>query len=203
MQRITTGTSSGHAVSGFLIASESGKGIAPRFQGSGDSIFPISSVISTSIPAHGITQLGLRSHPEKTTMTLSCFGSDKLINTITPIRPPSYSGSGRTYPFSLLESLSDLFRWIFWYLRTPQSRGEAPIWGIPRFWAPGLVKQAPYQLLGTQASNVSSTALGSSTPFPKGYDCYGQNYGIVLYQQAGRVPFPLPVMSNSGAIYLL
>ena len=34
---------------------------------------------------------------------------------------------------------------------------------------------------------------------PPGYDCYGQHYGSVLYQQTGRDLFPFSVTPNSGA----
>ena len=45
----------------------------------------------------------------------------------------TYSGIGRIYFFSLLESLSDLSRQSSRSLRTPLHSAGAPIWGIPRF----------------------------------------------------------------------
>ena len=50
------------------------QGEAPNIQGSGDNskcvsnILPVSAVVQSSIPVHGITQLGLRSHPTGTTV---------------------------------------------------------------------------------------------------------------------------------------
>ena len=96
--QVRTGTSSGHQVSWYSITSGAGKSITSRFQRSGDSsmhqqiIIPISSVVSTSVPVHGITQLGLRSHPigpsapETIKMSLSSIGSDKPVYTTTSIR---------------------------------------------------------------------------------------------------------------------
>ena len=77
----------------------SGESLNLRIQGSGDSstrvrnILPTNSVISTSVPVHWITQLGLGSHPtgsstpEATTATLSFFRSNKLVYTTASIRP--------------------------------------------------------------------------------------------------------------------
>ena len=67
--------------------------VTPRIQGSGDSntslqnILTTSSVVYTSVPVHGITQLGFRSHPtgssapEAITMTFSCSGSVRPLYT--------------------------------------------------------------------------------------------------------------------------
>ena len=52
-----------------------------------------SPVISSSVPVHGFTQLGLRSHPiglstsEAAAMTLSFFRSDKPVYTTASVRP--------------------------------------------------------------------------------------------------------------------
>ena len=69
----------------------SGESLIPRIQGLGDSstcmrdILSISTLISTSVPVHGLTQLGFRSHPsgssvpEAITAPLSIFRSDKSV----------------------------------------------------------------------------------------------------------------------------
>ena len=79
--------------------SGSGESFTPRIQDSGDNstcmrdFLGASIVTSTSVPVHGLTQLGFRSHPsgssapEATTASLSFFGSDKLVYTTVSIRP--------------------------------------------------------------------------------------------------------------------
>ena len=76
----------------------SGEIFPASIQGSGDNgtcvpnILPDSFVVQRSVPVHGITQLGLRSHPtgsvthEALTMTLSFVRSDKLVYTTVSIR---------------------------------------------------------------------------------------------------------------------
>ena len=57
------------------------------------NILPTSSVVSTSVSVHRITQLDFRSHPtgsstpEATTMTFLCSRYDKPVYTTTSIRP--------------------------------------------------------------------------------------------------------------------
>ena len=100
-----------------------------------------------------------------------------------------------------------------WYESTPFSvlvpmgntlpRVWAPRWGIHRFGHLGSYRpQASYLLncFETGSGNVSSAPQGSSAPGPPGYDCYGQCYGSVLYQQAGWDSFPFPGMSSRGII---
>ena len=121
----------------------SGESFTPRIHGSGDSsaIVQISSqpvsvsVMPTSVPAHGIPQLGFRSHPaglsapEATKMTFS-FRPVYATMSIKPTGPcqPTQALAG---PIFLVRMLR--FTW------TSLHRGGAPIWGIPRFWVPGPV----------------------------------------------------------------
>ena len=66
--QVRSRSSSGNPVSGHSFTSESGKSVTYRIQSSGDSsmrlqiILPVCSVISTSVPVHRITQLGLTSY---------------------------------------------------------------------------------------------------------------------------------------------
>ena len=91
--KIQTRTSSGYQGSGASFMPGSGESFPPNIQGSGDNstclpnILPDSFVVQRSVPVHGITQLGLRSHPiqmlthEALTMTLHSLG---LTNRFTP-----------------------------------------------------------------------------------------------------------------------
>ena len=133
----------------------------------------------------GLTRLGcLCLRPQQ-----PYFLSLGLTNKFTPPRQSDrlvlapYSGSGRTYPFSLLESLFDLSRRILRYSRTPVPRGVVPIWGIPRFQAPGLVQTVGSTSIGSQGGHNSSVPMGSSAHGLPGYGCYEQHYSSVIYQQ--------------------
>ena len=64
------------------------------------------------------------------------------VRPVSPCPPPPRFSSGRTYRFSLLETISGRFRRILRYLRTPLLRGGAPIYRIPRFRVPGPVQTA-------------------------------------------------------------
>ena len=73
--------------------------LTPRNQGSGDSSIPnslpTSSVVCTSVPVHGFTQLGFRSYPtgsyapEAITTTYSCYGYVRPVYSTTTFRPVS------------------------------------------------------------------------------------------------------------------
>ena len=133
--QVRTGTISGHPVSGHSIMSGSGKSITSRIQSSVDSsvclqiTLPINSVVSSSVPVHAITQLGLMvsSHwvyaPE--TITVNFIQKLGLTNWFTPLRQSDQSvlgliyGGGRTYLSLLLEFLSGHFRQIFTEAFTP------------------------------------------------------------------------------------
>ena len=95
-----------------MIAPGSGKSFTPNIQGLGDNstcmpnILPISSVVYGSVPVHGVTQLGFRSHPtgsstpEAITTTFSFLRSDK------PYTPPRRSDT--LVLAKLLRQLQDL-----------------------------------------------------------------------------------------------
>ena len=97
--KIRTRTSSEYPVSGASVMPGSGESFPPNIQGLGDNstcvpnILLNSYVVQRSVPVHGITQLGLWSHPtgstkhEALTMTLSFVRSDKPVYTTVSIRP--------------------------------------------------------------------------------------------------------------------
>ena len=99
-----------------LITPGSKERITPRVHSLGDkstcvpNILPTSSVVYTSVPVHGITQLGFRSHPSgsfipEAITTFSLVRSDQPVYTIASIESlPTYSGSGRTFLTSFLTS---------------------------------------------------------------------------------------------------
>ena len=107
------------------------------------NILQISSVISTSVPVYGFTQLGLRSHPfgsstpEATTATLSFFRPDKPVYITASVRPigpcqPTLACTGRTHLFLFRESPPGLSRQILKYLQMPIYLGmERPHEGFP------------------------------------------------------------------------
>ena len=60
---ILAGPCSGYPVPQASIAPESGESFPPNIQGPKGNILPNSSVVYRSVPVHGITHLGFRSHP--------------------------------------------------------------------------------------------------------------------------------------------
>ena len=159
---------------------------------------PVSvSVVPTSVPVHGITQLGFSSHltglsaPETTSTTFLYSRTFRPVYATAWIRP-----NGRCQPMWALAGP------IFSYLRNPYltlpvqtftTYTDASIqrWGnhigFPdiRYLDPGLGYrdtyrpyrlQAPYQLLGTQNGIFGVTPLSYSASGPPGYDCYRQHY---------------------------
>ena len=178
-----------------------------RVQSLGDSctrtpsILPPCAILYPSVPANGVTQLGLRSYPSgsfvpETPSTLFSFiRPDRPVYATVSIRP-----SGPCQPSAALAGPT------FSYLRNPSPHVSG---GVHDFYGrlhPGLGRshggftdfgyldpyrpQTPHQLLGAQSGNTCPTALGSSPPGPPGYDCYGQFDSSFIYQQARRDPFP-------------
>ena len=96
---IRTRSSSGYLVSGASVMPGSGESFPPNIQGLKDNnmcvpnILPDSFVIQRSVPVHGITQLGLRSHPtgsithEALTTILLFVRSDKTVYSTMSFRP--------------------------------------------------------------------------------------------------------------------
>ena len=96
------------------------------------------------MPIQGITQWGLRSHPtgsstpETTTTTLSCFGSDKPVNSTAPVRMISpclptlaVAGPILSHYWNPYPTLSGRFYDIYGRLYPSVER---PCGGLQAFW---------------------------------------------------------------------
>ena len=145
------------------------------------SILPPSTDLFSSVPAYGVTQLGLRSYtsglfvPGTPSTSFSLIRSDKPVYATESIRP-----TGPCQPFTALAGPT------FSYIRNPyphisgglhvfygglhagvgRSHGGFPDFGYLDPYRP----QAPYQLSGAQGGSLCRTALGPSAPGPPGYD---------------------------------
>ena len=98
-RKIQAGPRSEYPVSLTSVTPGSGESFTPRMQSCGDkstcmpNIPTTISVIHTSVPVHGITQLGIRSYPtglsapEPITTTFSFFRSDKPFRPVSPCQP--------------------------------------------------------------------------------------------------------------------
>ena len=164
-------------------------------------IVPICSVISASVPVYGITQ-GLRSHPtglstaETITTTLSFCGSDKLVYTTVSIRvvgpwPPASAVTGPIFPYLTISGgYYYIYECLYPCLGRPYGDSQTS----------GSFAPSDRKLHISLEFKVVMLALHHWDPEPPGHDCYGQQYGSVLYQQAGRNSFPFPATSISGII---
>ena len=93
--------SAGYPDSRYSVTSGSKESFTPRIQGLGDNIpcmqnfLQTSIVMSMSVPVHGLTQLGFRSHPsgssaaEATTAHFHSLGTNKPVYTTASIRRAS------------------------------------------------------------------------------------------------------------------
>ena len=109
------------------------------------SILSICSVISTNVSIHGITHLGIRSHPtgsstnEAVTTTVSFFSSDQTVYTTVSIRPvdPSTPASAVAERLSFFTTGSPIP--IIQYLWMSLPRVGMPIWGITHIGVWGIL----------------------------------------------------------------
>ena len=165
------------------------------------SILPQGTKLYSSVPASGVTQLGLRSYPsgsfvpETPSTSFSFVRSDRPVYAIASIRPP-----GPCQPTSAMAGPT------FSYLRNPdphisggpydfyrrlQSGVGRPHGGFQDFgYLDPCRPQAPHQLSGVQSGCFCPAALGSSASGPPGYDRHGQFDSSFIYQQAGRDSLP-------------
>ena len=215
---IRAGPDSGYPVSGNTFTSGFRGSFPSRVQSLGDScmrtpsILPPCTNLNSSVPAYGVTQLGLRSYPsgsfvpETPSTTFQChFHSLGLTDQLTPPRrsdPLILAILLRRWQdprfFLPQESLSARFRRSSHFLRTPPRRGGALSWGIPRFRVPGHIQTASStSIVWGSSRNSCPTALGSSAPGPPGYDRYGQFDSSFEYQPIRRDPFPHLVAVDS------
>ena len=188
-----------------------------RVQNSGDScmcapsILPLSTDLFSSVPAYGVTRLGLRSCPsgsfvpETSSSSFSLIKSDKPVYSTASIRPtgpcqPSTALAGPTFSYlrnpypHVSGGLHDFYGRL--HAGVGRSHGGFPDFGYLDLYRP----QAPYQLYGAQSGSLCPTALGPSAPGPPGYDRYGQfDSSFSVYQQARRDPFPHLVTFDSRA----
>ena len=147
------------------------------------AIYPhLSSVLPSSVPIHGLTQLGLRSYPsgsfvpEAITTIFSFLRSDRPVYATASIRPvgpcqptaamagPVFSYLGSPYP-----SISGR---VYNFFRRLHSGVGHPHGGLPNFrYLDPSGPRAPYQLLRTKGGRGCPTSLGSSAPGPPGLNC--------------------------------
>ena len=208
-EEIRAGPDSGYPVSRNSFTSGLRGSFPSRVQSLGDScsrtpsILPSCTILYSSVPAHGVTQLGLRSHPsgssvpETPATSFPFVRSDRPVYATASIRP-----SGSCQPSTALAGPT------FSYLRNPSphvsggvhdfygrlhagvgcSHGGFPDFGYLDPYRP----QAPHQLFGAQGSFSCPTALGSNAPGPPDYDHYGQFDSSFIYQQTRGGPIPPP-----------
>ena len=186
-KEIQAGPDSGSTVSQNPFTSGLRGSFPSRVQSLGDnytcspSILPPSTNLFSSVPAYGVTQLGLRSYPsgsfvpETSSTSFSLIISDRRVYATASIRH-----------WSLPTFYSTLWG---------AHMGDSQILGNLNPYKP----QAPYQLSGAQGGSLCPTALGPSAPGPPGYDRYGQFNSSFVYQQARRDPFPHLVTFDSRA----
>ena len=171
---------------------------------------PPSTDLFSSVPAYGVTQLGLRSYPsgsfvpETPSTSFSLIRSDKPVYATASIKPtgscqPSKALAGPTFSYlrnpypHVSGGLHDFYGRL--HTGVGHSHGGFPDFGYLDPYRP----QAPYQLSGAQGGSLCPTVLGLSAPGPPGYDHYGQFDTSFVYQQARRDPFPHLVTFDSRA----
>ena len=213
-EEIRAGPDSGYPVSQNSFTSGLRGSFPSRVQSLGDScsrtpsILPPCTILYSSVPTHGVTQLGLRSHPSGLTVpetpatSFPFVRSDRPVYATASIRP-----SGPCQPSTVLAGPT------FSYLRNPsphvsggvqdfygrlhagvgRSHGGFPDFGYLDPYRP----QASHQLFGAQGGISCPTALGSNAPGPPGYDCYGQFDSSFVYQQTRGDSFPHLVAADS------
>ena len=171
------------------------------------NILPISSVIYTSVPVHGVTKLGIRSHPtgssapETTAMTFSpnwfTTSSFRLVSLCQPthtLAGPVFSHLWNPCPILSMRSSQ---------LSHASTEGWGANMAIPRFrYLDPFGPQAPYQMFAAQSLNFGPPPLGYSVTGPSSYDRYRQHYSSFLYQQTGHGQFLQAVTSSSGSVYV-
>ena len=164
------------------------------------SILPQGTKLYSSVPASGVTQLGLGSYPygsfvpETHSTSFSFIGSDRPVYATASIRPPS-----PCQPTSAMAGPT------FSYLRNPDphisggpydftdasNQGWGAHMGIPRFRVPGPLQTASsISTVWSSKRFFCPAALGSFASGPPVSDRHGQFDSGFIYQQAGRDSLP-------------
>ena len=205
-KQIRTGPDSGPPVSRNSLTFGPRESFTPRVQGLGDScsrmpsILPQGTKLYSSVPASGVTQLGLGSYPygsfvpETHSTSFSFIGSDRPVYATASIRPPS-----PCQPTSAMAGPT------FSYLRNPDphisggpydftdasNQGWGAHMGIPRFRVPGPLQTASsISTVWSSKRFFCPAALGSFASGPPVSDRHGQFDSGFIYQQAGRDSLP-------------
>ena len=204
-KEIRAGPDSGYPVSRNSFTSGLRGSFPSRVQSLGDSclrtpsILPPCTILYSSVPAHGVTQLGLRSHPSGSLVPETPSTSFSFIRSDRPVYVTAlFRSSGPCQPSTALAGPT------FSYLRNPSPHvsGGVPDFygrlhagvgrsygGFPNFrYLDPYRPQAPHQLFGAQGGISCPTALGSNAP---GYS--------FVYQQTRGDPFPHLVAVDSRA----
>ena len=212
-KEIRTGPDSGPPVSRNSLTFGPRESFTPRVQGLGDScsrtpsIIPQGTKLFSSVPASGVTQLGLRSYPsgsfvpETYSTSLSFVRSDRPVYATASIRPlgPCKPTSAMAGPaFSYLRNPDPpISGGLYDFHGSLQSGLGRPHGGFQDFgYLDPCRPQTPHQLSGVQSGYFCPTALGSSASGPPGHGRHGQFDSSFIYQQAGRDSLPHPAALN-------
>ena len=163
----------------------------------------------TRVPAHGVTQLGLRSHPSGSTVpetpatSFPFVRSDRPVYATASIRPSdscqptALAGPTFSYLRNSSPHVSGGVHNFYGRLHAGVGRSHG---GFPDFgYLDPYRLQASHQLFGAQGGISCPTALGSNAPGPPGYGRYGQFDSSFIYQQTRGDPFPHLVAVDSRA----
>ena len=175
------------------------------------NILPENFVIHRSVPIHGITQLGLRSHPagsstlEAVTTTFSFIRSDNPVFTTTSFRTfspcyPTQAMAGLIVshvrnPYPSFPGRDHDFHGRLYPGQGPQHGGFSYCGCMDSFRT-----RAPHQCAGAQGGYIGPPSLGYSITGPSCFDRYRQYHCCSLHQQTGWDPFPPPVAAGSRPI---
>ena len=177
------------------------------------NILPTNIVVSTSVPVHGLTQLGFSSHPsgssvpEAITVSLSFFRSDKPVYSTASIRQvgpcqPTSAMAGPIFSYFGSPNLAFPGRPYDFYGRLYAGVG-CPYGGFPNFWdLDPLGPPAPFELFRAQGGNRCPTSLAFSAPAHQVLIPTDNTTGVFYINKQGGNPFPSLVASSSGSLYV-
>ena len=212
-KEIRTGPDSGSPVPRNSLTFGPRESFTPGVQSWGDSclrtpsVLPRGTKLHSSVPASGVTQLGLRSYPsgsfvpEASSTSFSFVRADSPVYATASIRPigpwqPTSAMAGPT--FSYLRNPDPPFSGGFYnFHRCLQSGLGRPHGGFQDLgYLDPYRPQGTHQLSGVQGGYFCPTALGSSASGPPGHGRHGQFDSGFIYQQAGRDSLLHPAALN-------